>query len=512
MSSASDDLAVLSSDPTKLGKAIEEIAGREPELIREWVQEHPKNLMAYMGWGVEGFHAQALGDVLACQEFLWLAPRGSGKSTAECVFYPTWLAVADPATYTRKGIDYLFPGAPKEVGPWNIRVALTSNSMDKAVALQWQCKAILTSSRMQRLFGRLDGPRWRDVMCDTTLRSEQLREGTLTSLGLGSKIAGGHYDVVVADDWVTEDNARTEGQRRRLSDFFKFTVGPTREPWARTAAAGTRYHPHDWYSEIKEWEAKGLWEKVRRTPALVERGNRLVSYWPSVYSVEKLLEIKRQIGSIAFATQYQNETDIMLGEFFAKAWVENFRSFADLPKHDREKARTILALDPAIKAGPRNDFSVFAVISYVPPYFFVRHIHRGQWTQHELIQRAQYLRRVFRAEVLGVEVVQGQEWLVQELRRQTDVPVRELRPSQFRGRDKVGRASQVRTHFEQGRVFLEVPSPENGVQRLVEEMMAFPTATNVPGMDDCVDAVVWGILLISRPRARIVRLANRRNF
>lgn len=508
------EIAALSHDPVKFAASLDVLAARSPSAIKWWLQTHPKNLMAYHGWGVEDFLQDAFHDILTEDQILWLAPRGSGKSTAEAVFYPAWLAIADPEVYTqaKKPIEYLFPDAPKTIGPHNIRVALTSNSQEKAVTLQWQAKQILVSSKMEKLFGPLAGSRWRDNMSDTALRSEKLREGTFTSLGLGSKVTGGHYDVMIADDWVTEDNARTELQRRKLSDFWKFTVRPTVEPWARTAAMGTRYHPNDWYQEIREWESKGLWGTVRRTPALTEVEGGLVSYWPEVYPVQELLRIKEQIGAIAFATQYQNETEIMLGEFFEKPWLENFRSFASLPDADRAKAHTMISLDPAIKAGPRNDYSVFTVLSYVAPYFFVRQIVRGQWTQHELIKIAQTLHAKYRASIMGVEVVQGQEWLVQELRRQTSINVRELRPTQFKGKDKVGRASQVRTLFERGRVFFEEPTPENCIGRLIEEMMAFPNASTVPGMDDCVDSLIWGLLLQVRPQARLIRLAHRRSL
>ncbi len=506
------ELRELTSDPTKRARMLSDLADVEPALVREWIQEHPRNLYAYLGWGVEPFHEQAFRDLLEFRQLLWLAPRGSGKSTAECVFFPAWLAIADPEVYTKAGISYLFPDAPKVIGPHNIRLALTSNSQEKAIGLQWQAKAVLTAEPLAKLFGPLAGQRWRDHMSDTILRTEKLREGTFTSLGLGSKVTGGHYDVIVPDDWVTEDNARTELQRQRLSDFWKFTVRPTAEPWARVAAAGTRYHPLDWYHEIREWEAKGLWAKVRHTPALVEVDGAQVSYWPEVYPVEELHRIKQQIGSFAFESQYQNSTDVMQGEFFEKLWVENFRDFDKLPPIERDKARTLISLDPAIKAGPRNDYSVFTVLSYVAPYFFVRRVVRGQWTQFELVQMAQALFKQYRSEVLGVEVVQGQEWLVQEIRRTTSIAVRELRPMQFKGRDKVGRASQVRTFFEQGRVCFAEPSPENGVQRLIEEMMAFPGSSDVPGMDDCVDSLVWGLLLLVRPKAKLVRLRNRRSL
>ncbi len=502
--------------PAGLAKALRTLADRHPYTVRRWLEEHPANLMTYHGWRVEPFHRRALNAALINREILWLAPRGSGKSTAY-VFLAVWLAIANPdvytdARYTEDKVPYLFPEAGKTIGPHNIRIALTGNAADKAVGLAWQAKAILASQEMSKLFGGpLAGKRWKDLHADTRLRTEKLREGTLNAMGLGSSVTGGHYDVVVPDDWVTEDNARTELQRRRLADFWNMTVAPTREPWARTFAAGTRYHPHDWYAAIREWERRGMWGKVLIDKAL--DGDPPASYWPEVYPLTKLAEIRAQIGEIAFQTQYQNEVDVLLGDFFLRQWMENYCRWDSLPMGDRQKAVTTVALDPAIKAGPRNDYSVFCVTSFIPPLFYVRRVLRGQWTMQELVERASLLNQQYQPQTFAVEVVQGQEWLVQELRRRvSSIPLKEMRPQQFKGKDKVGRASYIRKFLENGQVFFEEPTPDNGIQRLAYEALAFPTAEGAPGMDDCVDAFVWSLLAATMPRTRLISLRNRRRI
>lgn len=512
------------------------------------VQEHPAYLMLLQGWDCQSFHWDAFADVLLEPENLWLAPRGSGKSTAHAVFFPAWLAVADPdlmhpdirALHGGRG---LFPDSPRRIGPWNIRIALTSNSYEKAVALHWQVKAVLTSRTVQWLFGPLAGRRWKDETSQTTLRERgrdprvakefgepdytELREGTFTALGLGSKVTGGHYDVVAVDDWVTEDNARTELQRQRIEDFWAFTVRGTLEPWARTVGCGTRYHPADWYAKIKEWsETTGpdggkLWGHVRRTPALVStdggpcdysKPETLRSYWPTVYTVEKLLQIREQIGAVAFATQYQNETDLMLGDFFAKEWLERFKKYEELSEADRALARTYVAVDPAVKGGKRNDYTAIVVVTVVAPYFYVREVVRGQWTEKEIEAHWNDVLRRYRPGLAGVEIISGFEWSIKRLRKialRYMTQFRALRPQRYRGGDKEGRASHVRSLFESLRVYFEEPRKGNGIARLLEEMMAFPNASSQAGMDDCVDALVWCLLLAFQGRSRAVKLRNR---
>lgn len=495
---------------------FDRLARTEPANLRDFIQRHPRNLMLYLGWSVDKHHALGLKDSLSHRQTFWLAPRGSGKSTT-FLFTATWMAIADPDVYTKHGIPYLFPEAPHVIGPHNIRINVTSNSADNATSLVWQAKQSLLDERMAALFGNLEGTRWRDQRADTSLRTATLRETTFTAMGLGSRVTGGHYDVVMSDDWVTEDNARTELQRQRLQQFWQFTVKPTHEPWARDLGTGTRYHPQDWYgTSIMDWVKKGTWANLRRTIALFEKDGKLQSYWPRVFPVDTLQEIRGEIGEVAFATQYQNVVDIMLGDFFEKEWVENFAKWDDLPEEDKREARTVIALDPAIKAGPRNDYSVFCVVSLVKGKVYVRRIIRGQWTDEQLKLRAKLLVQLFNPDMLGVEVVGGIEWLADALGRM-DLPgcrVQKLRPTQTRGKDKVGRASHVRKYFEQGIVYLEQPTQDNGVGRLIYEMMAFPSSSSVPGMDDCVDAMVWALILVSRVggRGRVYRLQSRRQI
>lgn len=509
-----EDYRELGSDPRKRRDLLDQLTARDPRAVRQFIMRHPRNLMVFDGWNVEGFHNDALEDALRYDRILWLAPRGSGKSTAY-LYACVWAALADPKVYTRFGIPYLFPDAPREIGPHNIRIALTTNSAEKAVSLMYQAREILLQKRLHRVFGKsLQGRRWKDYVSDTSLRTERLKDGTLNALGLKSKVTGGHFDIGLVDDWVTEDNAQTETQRGRIESFWNYTVSHTLEPWARVWGAGTRYHPYDFWNTIWKWaEERGTW-KVRRTPAItVDSKGRECSYWPEVFPLEKLYERREEVGLVAFQAQYQNEVDLMKGNFFDSDWFENYKTWDEWGDADKRKARTVIALDPAIGGGPRNDFSVFTVLHYIKPWFHVRRVIRGQWTQLELEQRIAYLNRLFRPEVFGIEVVAGIEWLAQAvIKKQRSVPIHRCSPKQSRGRDKVGRANEVRKFFEQGRVFLETPDESNGIMRLKMEAMAFPQAKDQPGMDDCVDSLVWAMLLCKRQRGRLVKLPSRRGL
>lgn len=489
---------------------LRQLAEVRPDQVRVWLQRHPRNLMIYCGWEPQWFHDEGFEHFLANPRTLWLAPRGSGKSTV-AVFLAAWLGIAQPEQWDR---PYLFEHAPRRIDPTNIRIALTSNSHPKACALLWQVKAIITSREIARLFGHLEGTRWKDEQADTRLRRSNLREPTYQALGLGSKVTGGHYDVVIADDWVTLDNARTELQRERIADFWAFTVKGTCEPWARVGVYGTRYHPKDFYGRIFRWasgdeeEARGAGPRVAskwavlRHPAItyLDDGTR-ISYWPEYFPLDYLDETRDEIGSIAFATQYQNEVEGMLGDFFEASWLEHHRPWADVPADKREYALTCIALDPAFKGGPRNDWSVFSVVHFMrPKTFHVERIRRGRWTKHQLVEQATALHREHKPGRWAIEAIQGAEWLIQDLKKSA-IPrgIIKAMPPRI---NKVGRADKVRALFETGCVWFDPPNAENQLQVAIDELLGFTGEKNGPS-DDCVDSIVWNLIALSRGRSRL---------
>ncbi|MCI0672588.1 MAG: hypothetical protein L0Y64_19250, partial [Myxococcaceae bacterium] len=236
------------------------------------------------------------------------------------------------------------------------------------------------------------------------------------------------------------------------------------------------------------------------------------SYWPAVYSLDKLQAIKDEIGPVAFASQYQNEVDLMLGGFFGPETLEQFTAWSTRSEGARKKARTIIVVDPAVKGGKRNDCTGIVLASLVEGQVHFRHCLRGQWTKDEIKARVDLLRaRYPEATLVGVEVVAGTEWLVQDMQK-SGLPVKALRPRQFAGRSKTGRADQARSAFDGGRVAFEPPTADNGLGRLREELMAYRPGNDSPGVDDCADAGVWAIILLGMGRGGSVRLIRGRPF
>ncbi len=495
--------------------------------------------MQLTGWGVDRHHMDGFNLFLTNPRSLWLAPRGSGKSTV-AVFIAAWLAIADlhskhPSNESEAEHDrwldrraiyqLLFGDAPRKIDPRNIRVALTSSSHPNAKRLLWQVKHLLQMPVVSKCLNyqvhddkRDKLKRWTDEMADSGYRDSTLREPTWTALGLGSKVAGGHYDVVIGDDWVTLDNARTRVQREHVADFWRFTVKGTCEPWARVGIYGTRYNPADWYGEIDSWVKKtgdeGKWSLLRH-PAVIhmpDGGRR--SYWPAVFSLEQLDEIREEIGSAAFGSQYMNETAAMEGDFFEREWLENHSTWANQPKEVKESARTGIALDMAFKGGPKHDWSVFTLghmnaPSKLHPHgrFHLEKARRGQWTKEQLIHQGERLYLEAKdagntPTVFAIEAAPGAEFLIQDFKKSKVIPrgIIKAMPPRI---NKLARAEKTRTLYEIGVAWCDPPCAANQLQIVIDEMLAFTGERG--GQDDCVDSLVWLIIALSRSRTRLRR-------
>jgi hypothetical protein len=69
-------------------------------------------------------------------------------------------------------------------------------------------------------------------------------------MGVGGPIISKHYDVIILDDIIDEENARTEEQREKMRVWYYKSLLPCLEPYGEIHILGTRYHPYDLYHEL----------------------------------------------------------------------------------------------------------------------------------------------------------------------------------------------------------------------------------------------------------------------
>ena len=91
---------------------------------------------------------------------------------------------------------------------------------------------------------------WNDREFTVNKRSIIKKEATLTALGASGAVISKHFDVIIGDDLVGLENARTEKQRSNLKEWFYSSLFPTLEPDGEIHILGTRYNPLDLYEDL----------------------------------------------------------------------------------------------------------------------------------------------------------------------------------------------------------------------------------------------------------------------
>ncbi|MCX7020685.1 MAG: hypothetical protein NTW26_00155 [bacterium] len=392
----------------------------------------------YPGRRFEPFHREWLRLAAREPRTLILAPRGFFKTTVVTVGL-----LAHRALFSPEGA-YL----------------VASETGRQARLILAELASVLAREEVGWLF---DGPPVLRVTGDSIhlKRRGRRKEPTLAAVGSGQGLVGRHHDGVVADDLVAQRTSSTQRVRERLRDWSANILAPTLLPGAFLHLVGTRHHPLDLYGGAL---ARGVPTNETGRSAILPDGSPLL---PDRWPLDKLEERRREMGPVAFALQYLNDTSLAAGTFFRPEWLRR-RTGGPPPS-----AATIVGVDLALGG---DDFCAIVVLGVASD---------GDWHVLEAVRfrldfAAQLativeMNRRHRPAVVGVEAVAYQMAAVQELRRRR-VPVVALRP---RG-GKSLRANALAAWLSGGRLWLP---PEPGP--LEEELLAFPHGSH----DDLVDAL-----------------------
>lgn len=168
---------------------------------------------------------------------LLLYPRDHQKS-ALLAYRVAWAITKDPA----------------------IRILYISSTSGLAVKQLSFIKDILLSDTYKLYWPEMVHPeeskrkKWTEseIAVDHPLRArESVRDSTVFTAGLTTEITGLHCDVAVLDDIVVDATAFSETGREKVesqASYLASIAGTDSQVWA----AGTRYHPKDYYGKMME--------------------------------------------------------------------------------------------------------------------------------------------------------------------------------------------------------------------------------------------------------------------
>lgn len=443
---------------------------------------------------LQPLHASIIHNVSDNQASMDLAPRGHGKSTIGDVDFCITKVLRNP----------------------DIRIMIGSKTQTQASAFLKEIRTHFEQNvNLIRIFGDWKKSRdnvWNDKEFTVNRRTVIKKEATVSALGASGAVVSKHFDIIIGDDLVGFENARTEAQRKVLKEWFYSSLYPTLEPDGEIHILGTRYSPMDLYEDL----IKSKNYKVNVQQAITVKDGQEYSLWESKFSLEKLRSIREEAGLIIFNMQYQNNTELAKGKIFKYKYFKHFEEYEVDYDLNRVRVKVLdaqgvpfwipvriyMGADLAISEDEtsNNDYFVLTVIGvdknknvYVLDYLKERLTFNAQ-----LNAILDYGKNKFpMVERIGVETVQYQKSLAQEIRRLSLLPVVNIQTS----KDKVTRAMRRSALFENGKVWFRI-----GMDDLEECLLLFPEVDH----DDLFDGLDFALTVADQGNS--VRVLNRDDF
>lgn len=443
---------------------------------------------------LQPLHASIIHNVSDNQASMDLAPRGHGKSTIGDVDFCITKVLRNP----------------------DIRIMIGSKTQTQASAFLKEIRTHFEQNvNLIRIFGDWKKSRdnvWNDKEFTVNRRTVIKKEATVSALGASGAVVSKHFDIIIGDDLVGFENARTEAQRKVLKEWFYSSLYPTLEPDGEIHILGTRYSPMDLYEDL----IKSKNYKVNVQQAITVKDGQEYSLWESKFSLEKLRSIREEAGLIIFNMQYQNNTELAKGKIFKYKYFKHFEEYDIDYDLNRVRVKVLdsqgvpywipvriyMGADLAISEDEtsNNDYFALTVIGvdsnknvYVLDYLKERLTFNAQ-----LNAILDYGKNKFpMVERIGVETVQYQKSLAQEIRRLSLLPVINIQTS----KDKVTRAMRRSALFENGKVWFRI-----GMDDLEECLLLFPEVDH----DDLFDGLDFALTVADQGNS--VRVLNRDDF
>lgn len=367
----------------------------------------------------------------------------------------------------------------------DIAIGLMSNTQDMADAFSKAVRNTLElNPRFIELYGNLrSDQKWTD--------KEWVRKGsaligtnnsTMFARGVGGAIISKRFDILLLDDILDEENTATPEAREKVAQWLLQTVLPCLKPDGVVVVLGTRWAVDDTYELLIAPETETVageqgkgWDELR-IPALegdLSDVSTLVSYWPDYWTVERLLEKRKDLGTPRFMCAYQNDiSGLTTGNVFPGKFqyvdrlppgAYTIRMGIDLASSTRERADFTARVTTA--EDESGNFYVLSVVRDKRETHHAEFVHEGWLAYPEM-------------DLVVCESQQFQSTLIQEVMQDYPrIPIEGKKTDT----DKVTRARAVAAKYEAGKVF-HLEALRDSV--FEQELRAFPK-----GHDDQVDAL-----------------------
>ncbi len=325
------------------------------------------------------------------QKVLVLTPRGTFKSQVFHVGFSTWMIDRDP----------------------NIRILNASETGKQAETYTGNIKELLEGKRHIEIFGEHESKvGWTAKEFTSRQRNVVLKESTCTATGMEEVRTGMHYDLVIADDIVSQENTRTPEGMEQTNKWFGETFAQL-DPGKWWLMIGTRHHFHDQYNRIlTRREIRDLFHVI--IYAYKKPDGKL--FFPARITEDYVEKQKPLLGPKLWSAFYLNSPQSDDTALFRQ---DQFHIVQDheIPRN----CYSAILTDFASGENKRNDrTAIFAVSINTHRDVFVRDVVVGRWLPEQALTQAILLYQKWQhahVKVMTIEKTSHSEWAKPSLKR-----------------------------------------------------------------------------------------------
>ncbi|MDD4184930.1 MAG: phage terminase large subunit, partial [Candidatus Izemoplasmatales bacterium] len=380
----------------------------------------------------------------------------------------------------------------------NIRILIASEKLHIAQKFLSEIKGhISRNDYFRTLYGVMDQKKddqsWNLSEITVSTRTKNMKEPSISTAGVDVTKVGMHYDLIIVDDPVSQNNI-TKDQMDKVLNWYKLLLSLL-DPGGELIVIGTRWDYGDLYGTLQEEPYRDTFDILIRKAEWEENGTKKYLF-PEKLDREFLDETKKIQGVYLFSGQYLNDP-VPAEE--AEFKQEYFRYYIDADMRSTDLAK-YMCVDPAISLSVQADFTVFVVVGVDEKNnLYILHIDRGKYTPSEIVSKFMQKAKLYSTIANGLETNAYQKTLKYQLNdkmRETGdfYNITELKLNQ--NMQKEMRIRRLQPRYEQGTIFHR--RNDLGIAELEYELLHFPRAKH----DDVSDALASTLEIIQSPIPR----------
>jgi hypothetical protein len=308
----------------------------------------------------------------------------------------------------------------------NTRVVVVSNTAAQATKIVRSIGSYLEKSReLREVFPALKpspGGPWTNTQL-TVERVGSPKDPSVQATGVHGSIVGARIDLLILDDLLDYENARTPGLRDDLWDWVHSTLFGRLTADARVISVGNAYHRDDFLHRL---ERNPVWHTVR-FPVVDGEGR---PSWPERWPLERIAQKREELGPLEFARQMLCQARDDAESRFKREWIElglargQGRSMLNALATIPPGCAVYTGVDLAIQQHSGADLTVFFTILVHPDGTReVLNIESGRLAGPEIVQKIQQIHHRYQG-IVYVENNAAQDFIVQFTRYGSAVPVK----------------------------------------------------------------------------------------